>query len=162
MRERHRQAVLVVLFGESHMAPQHLPALVKQELPSEKTVTVLQNLDSLYWQAVKEGAEAVSLGPEAVCVFNSNPLEKYGNYRLCLERWHGDETPDFTPAVHNMILSLARTLGFRADSPRNGTQPKHLAASLPEVVHLCARESADSLDDMQRATLDRGGCVYAP
>ena len=33
MRERHPQATLVVLFGESHMAPEHLPRLVKEVLP---------------------------------------------------------------------------------------------------------------------------------
>jgi len=162
VRERHPQAVLVVLFGESHMASQHLPALVKKELPSERTITVLQNLDALYWQAMDEGAEVVSLGPDTVCVFNANPLEKYENYRLCLERWHGDDTPDFTPAVHNLILSLARSLGFRADSPRNGTQPKHLVDSLPEVVYLGEHESADSLNLIQRADLEHGGCIYAP
>jgi Haem-binding uptake, Tiki superfamily, ChaN len=160
MRARHPQTALVLLFGESHMAPEHLPRLVKQEVPAERTLTVLQNVDALYWQAVGEGAEAVNVGPDAICVFNSSPLEKYESYRLCLEKWHSDDAPDFAPAIYNLILSLARTLGFRTDSPRNGTQPKQLADSLPEVVSADDDNVRGSLSDKDRAALDERGCVY--
>ena len=136
MRHRHPYAKLVILFGESHMAPQHLPALLRESLPGEPILTVLQNLDTIYWRAVGEQATAVGITGDTVCVFNSSPLEKYESYRLCLERWNAaaDEPPDFAPAVYNLIFSLARCLGFRLDSPHNGTQPKFLADSLPEVI----------------------------
>jgi hypothetical protein len=136
IREQHPQSKIIVLFGESHLAPQHLPQRIRQALPEEKVLTVLQNLDSIYWQAAEAGASAVRVENAAVCVFNASPLEKYESYRICLERWNAeaDEAPDFAPAVYNLIFSLARTLGFRLDSPRNGTQPKFLADSLPEVV----------------------------
>lgn len=162
MREQHPEATLLVIFGESHMSPEHLPALVKQALPRERTLTVLQNVDALYWQAVGEEAEAVSLGPDAVCVFNSNPLEKYESYRLCLERWRGDDQPDFSPAVYNLIFSLARCLGFRLDSPHNGTQPKYLADSLPEVVYVSEPDAQDHLHEKEKAAFEHRGCVYAP
>ena len=136
MRERHPNAALVVLFGESHLAPTHLPRVLKEGLPDARILTILQNVDVLYWQAVGEQATAVSIGDDAVCVFHSSPLEKYESYRLCLEKWNGaaDDPPDFAPAVYNLIFSLAKSLGFRLDSPRNGTQPKFLPDSLPEVV----------------------------
>jgi len=171
MRERHPQAALVVLFGESHMAPDHLPRLVKESLPEERVLTVLQNVDALYWQAVSEKAAAVRTGPESVCVFNSSPLEKYESYRLCLERWHGDDQPDFAPAIYNLIFSLARTLGFRLDSPHNGTQPRYLADSLPEVVNAAEIYTdlsnppqdlvAEGLPATQDA-LEKQGCAYVP
>jgi hypothetical protein len=136
MRQRHPQTKVVVLFGESHMAPQHLPAILRELLPKKRTLTILQNLDTLYWHAIGEKAAAVSIADDTVCVFNSSPLEKYESYRLSLERWNAavDEPPDFAPAVYNLIFALARCLGFRLDSPNNGTQPKFLADSLPEVV----------------------------
>jgi Haem-binding uptake, Tiki superfamily, ChaN len=173
MRQRHPDAALVVLFGESHMAPEHLPRLVQQALPGERVLTILQNVDALYWQAVGENAAAVSTGPESVCVFNSSPLERYESYRLCLERWHGDDQPDFAPAIYNLIFSLARTLGFRLHSPHNGTQPKYLADSLPEVVNVAeasAETGADihgneNADNDARATLsmiEEQGCAYFP
>ena len=155
----HPNAALVVLFGESHLAPQHLPRLLKEALPEARILTVLQNVDSLYWQAVEEQAAAVSLGDDAVCVFNSSPLEKYESYRLCLEKWNGaaDDLPDFAPAVYNLIFSLAKSLGFRLDSPRNGTQPKFLADSLPEVVAVA--EGASVADEL-RGALEERGCLY--
>jgi uncharacterized iron-regulated protein len=81
---------IVVLFGESHMAPQHLPAAVKRKLPEARLLTVLQNIDPLYWQAVGEpGArvKTVRVSDDVFCVFNATPLEKYESYRRCLERW---------------------------------------------------------------------------
>jgi hypothetical protein len=147
----------------------------------------LQNVDALYWQVVGENATAVSTGTDSLCVFNSSPLEKYESYRLCLERWHGDDQPDFAPAIYNLIFSLARTLGFRLDSPHNGTQPKYLADSLPEVVSVsdvstnCSSGAAEfagegasgsrsqpalSLSKGQvgatLSSLDEHGCAYVP
>ena len=142
-REKHPNAVIMVLFGESHLAPQHLPQLIRQDLPADVVLTVLQNVDALYWQAVGANAGAVSTDADTVCVFNSSPLEKYESYRLCLERWNSDDQTDFAPAVYNVIFSLARTLGFRLDSPHNGTQPRFLADSLPEVVNVGDAESND-------------------
>lgn len=163
IREQHPNAAIVVLFGESHMAPQHLPLRLSKALPQERILTVLQNADALYWQAVEQHAEAVTVGNNAVCVFNSTPLEKYESYRLCLEKWNAsaDDQPDFTPAVYNVILSLARSLGFRTDSPRNGTQPKFLADSLPEVI--CANQADESsVAENERARFQKNGCVYSP
>jgi len=157
MRNRHPDALILVLFGESHMAPQHLPALLQDKLLNERCLTVLQNIDSLYWDAMGQQAQAVSLSDDAVCVFNCSPLEKYESYRLCLERWNSapsDDLPDYTPAVHNLIFSLARSLGFRLDSPHNGTQPKFLADSLPEVVSV--NEKAEVLQEFTSE------CSYVP
>jgi len=171
MRQRHPHATLIALFGESHMAPDHLPHLVQHAIPGEPVLTLLQNVDALYWQAVGENAAAVSTGPQSVCVFNSSPLEKYESYRLCLERWHGDDQPDFAPAIYNLIFSLARTLGFRLHSPHNGTQPKYLADSLPEVVNVTdvsasvsngAEEIAGEGTQTMQAVLETHGCVYIP
>ena len=174
LREKHPRAVILVLIGESHLAPQHLPALVRKALPEQRVLTVLQNLDALYWNAVHEEAEAVAVGEDAVCVFNSTPLEKYESYRLCLEKWNGDDQPDFAPAFYNLIFSLARSLGFRLDSPHNGTQPKYLADSLPEVVSVgegstedtrsvkpVSDEGAASTEKIA-AALDERGCIYLP
>jgi len=162
MQEKYPNAALVVLFGESHLAPQHLPRVMKEAAPDARILTILQNVDALYWQAVGEQAAAVSIGDESVCVFNSSPLEKYESYRLCLEKWNGsaDDLPDFAPAVYNLIFSLAKSLGFRLDSPRNGTQPKFLTDSLPEVVSL--NDPSLIADERTRVALEERGCVYIP
>jgi len=160
----HPNAVILVLFGESHMAPEHLPRLIKQSLPTDSLLIMLQNVDSLYWQAVGENAAAVATGPDSVCVFNSSPLEKYESYRLCLERWNSDDQTDFAPAVYNVIFSLAQTLGFRLNSPHNGTQPKYLADSLPEIVNVDEVEGnpggPDALAREVIAHIENAGCCY--
>jgi len=185
LRQRHPGAVILVVFGESHMAAAHLPALLRESLTQERMLTVLQNVDSLYWRAVRERAAAVNVNEETVCLFNSSPLEKYESYRLCLERWNSppDDSPDFASAVQNLITSLARCLGFRMDSPRNGTQPRFLADSLPEVI--AVEQDADELFSAAKlvaefagpgatrirleqtrrtltARLEEQGCVYVP
>ena len=159
IRQQHPEAVIVVLFGESHMAPEHLPQRVREKLPQERLLTVLQNVDGLYWQAISEQANAVEISNDVVCVFNSTPLEKYESYRICLERWNGEEHTDFAPAVYNLIFSLARTLGFRLNSPRNGTQPKYLADSLPEVVN-AADHGHEGLSSVAAEELEAKRCHY--
>jgi hypothetical protein len=98
IRRRHPQAVIVALFGESHLAPSHLPRLLRKQLPEDRVLTILQNIDSLYSQLAGEPDEvdAVQVADEVVCVFNSAPLEKYESYRRCLERWshEGSEEGD--------------------------------------------------------------------
>src|ERR1035441_3130206 len=79
LRRRHSDALIMVLFGESHLAPQHLPALLQQQLPAESLLTVLQNVDALYWRAAGEArdhVEAVEVRENVLCVFNATPLEK--------------------------------------------------------------------------------------
>jgi hypothetical protein len=158
IRERHADAAILVLFGESHLAPQHLPRTIEELLPQEKVLTILQNVDALYWRAVAQQAGAVSMGKNAVCVFNSSPLEKYESYRLCLDGWNSatDDLPDFAPVIYNLVFSLARSLGFRLDSPRNGTQPKYLTDLLPEVVTV--EEYPNNLD----SKFEEKTCAYLP
>ncbi len=131
IRQRHPNAVIMVLFGESHLAPGHLPRVLRERLPEERVLTVLQNVDALYWRAAgerHEQVEAVRVNGDVVCVFNSTPLEKYENYRLHLSRWGRteEEGPDLAPTIYNLIDSLLRFLDINRYSSHNGTQPKFL------------------------------------
>jgi hypothetical protein len=154
VRQRHPDAVIMVLFGESHLAPAHLPSLVREQLPHERVLTVLQNVDALYWRAAGEqleNVEAVRVADDVLCVFNSTPLEKYENYRLCLDRWGregGVGSPDLGPTIYNLIDGLLRFLDINRYSSHNGTQPKFLVDLLPEVY-------CRSSDGMLRRLLSR-------
>src|SRR6266849_7960175 len=155
IRQRHPTAVIMVLFGESHLAPGHLPRALRARLPEEKALTVLQNVDSLYWRAAGERHEqvdAVRVSNDVVCVFNSTPLEKYESYRLHLSRWGRteEEGPDLAPTIYNLIDSLLRFLDINRYSSHNGTQPKFLVDLLPEVY---CRNS----DGLLRRLLSRKG-----
>lgn len=176
IRQRHPQAAIFVLFGESHLAPAHLPNDLRSLLPGEKILTVLQNIDALYWRAAGErtdSVEAVRVNDDVICLFNATPLEKYESYRLCLDQWSRcDDAPDFAPTIYNLVDSLACFLQINRYSPHNGTQPKFLVDMLPEICggasdamlrrllsrkHLC-----DSDRDAVLTRLERCGSAYVP
>lgn len=152
--DRHPGAVIFVLFGESHLAPSHLPRILREELPEAKILTVLQNIDALYWRAAGERSdkiEGVRVTDDVICIFNATPLEKYESYRLFLDQWSRcEKAPDFAPTIYNLIDSLAKFLEINRYSPHNGTQPKFLVDLLPEVY-------AESSDAMLRRLLSRKG-----
>ena len=180
LRRRHPEALILVLFGESHLAPQHLPALLRQRLPGEAVLTVLQNVDALYWRAageVHDRVEAVEVREDVLCVFNATPLEKYENYRLCLDRWgrsdHGRGAPDLAPTLYNLIDGMVRFLGINQYSPHNTTQPKLLVDLMPEVYsrssdallrRLLSRKgfTAEQRRTLQRQIRERGSVYLAP
>jgi hypothetical protein len=184
LRRRHSDALILVLFGESHLAPQHLPALLRQRLPEEKMLTVLQNVDALYWRAAGEASdhvEAVQVRNDVreniLCVFNATPLEKYENYRLCLDRWgrsdNGHSAPDLGPTLYNLIDGMVRFLGINQYSPHNTTQPKLLVDLMPEIysrnsdAHLRRLLSRKGFTTEQRRSLlrrvrERGSVYLTP
>jgi len=176
IRQRHPKAVILVLFGESHFAPQHLPRLLRRRLPQERVLTVLQNVDALYWRAAgerQERVEAVRVDEDVVCVFNSTPLEKYESYRLYLSRCQGEAGhADLVPTIYNLIDSLLRFLDINRYSSHNTTQPRFLVDLLPEVYagssdarlrHLLARAFPDSqIVDSMLQQVETRGSVYLP
>jgi len=176
VRERHPNAVIFVLFGESHLAPGHLPRALREIMPGAKVLTLLQNIDALYWLAAGEQAdkvEAVRVRDNVICVFNATPLEKYESYRLCLDQWSRcDNDPDFAPTIYNLIDSLAGFLEINRYSPHNGTQPKFLIDMLPEV-HGAASDSTlhrmlsrhgivETDGAAMLAAIEERGSVYLP
>src|SRR3984893_7263742 len=178
IRRRHPNALVLVLFGESHLAPQHLPALLRQHLPEERLLTVLLNVDALYWHAAGEAddrVEAVEVRDDELCLFNATPLEKYEHYRLCLDRWGpiDHSTPDLGPTLYNLIDGMVRFLGINQYSPHNTTQPRLLIDSMPEVYsrssdallrRLLSRKgfTADDRRSLLRQVRERGSVYLAP
>ena len=178
IRGRHPEALVLALFGESHLAPHHLPAQVRERQPKARMMTALQNVDALYWRAAGEPTDhvqAVRVADDVVCVFNATPLEKYENYRLYLNRWERNEQGaiDLGPTVYNLIDGLIRFLGINLHSPHNTTQPRQLVDLMPEVYsrksdallrRLLSRKgfSAGQRRTMLQSVLERGSAYLAP
>jgi len=176
IRERHPNAVIFVLFGESHLAPNHLPSTLREQIPGTKVLTVLQNIDALYWRAAGERVdkvEGVRVNDDVLCVFNATPLEKYESYRLFLDQWSRcDDGPDFAPTIYNLIDSLARFLEINRYSPHNGTQPKFLVDMLPEVYRgpsdamlrrlLSRKGIAEQEREAMLTSVEENGSAYLP
>ena len=179
LRRHNPDALIMVLFGESHLAPQHLPALLQDRLPAEPTLTVLQNVDALYWRAAgetRDHVESVEVRKNVVCVFNATPLEKYETYRLWLDRWgrsDSDGAPDLGPTLYNLIEGMVRFLGINQYSPHNTTQPRLLVDLMPEVYsrssdallrRLLSRKgfTAEHRRSLRRQVGERGSVYLAP
>ncbi len=146
LRAAHPEAQVVALFGESHLAPTHLPMLVRDARPDDEILTVLQNVDALYWLSAGEPedlTEAVEVRNGVVCVFSATPLEKYEHYRLCIERWKGqrDAKLDLAPSYYNLISSLFRFLNVDL----YGSGGRFLIDELPEVWSVSSEDQLDRL-----------------
>ncbi|MBZ5646241.1 MAG: ChaN family lipoprotein [Acidobacteriia bacterium] len=177
IRERHPGAPVVALFGESHLAPGHLPEQVRLRLPDARLLTVLQNVDALFWKAAGEQVdrvEAVQVTEGVVCAFNATPLEKYESYRQCIERWRQERRtgPDLEPTIYNLVDAMARFLHIDTYASQNGTQPRYLVDQMPEVCSVAAedqlrrqlaRKRATELEQREVLTrLKTHGCCYLP
>ena len=95
-RRKTPDSVMVALYGECHLAPKHMQGLLKRKLPRARVITVLQNIDALYWQSAREPqqVEAVQVRDDVYCVFTATPLEKYASYRRYLDKWRMAEDPE--------------------------------------------------------------------
>lgn len=176
LREKFPQAIVLALFGEAHLAPNHLPRWLRQNRPQDRILTVLQNVDELYWKSageLRDGVQAVAVNDDAVCVFNSTPLEKYESYRIYIERWRTEPSqPDLAPTFYNVVDSLLQSLGLEQYYPAAGNHPSTLAEEYPEV------QTCSDQRGLERLLLRRGllaaerrqalgklrlnGCVYLP
>jgi Haem-binding uptake, Tiki superfamily, ChaN len=174
--QHHPNAVIFVLFGESHLAPGHLPRALQKQMPQARILTVLQNVDALYWRAAGEPVDkvdAVRVCDDVLCVFNATPLEKYESYRIFLDQWSRCDTgPDFAPTIYNLIDSLAAFLEINRYSPHNGTQPKFLIDMLPEVHGnssdaplrrlLLRKGLSEPQTEAMLSQVEERGCAYLP
>jgi hypothetical protein len=176
---------LVVLFGESHLAPAHLPRSVRSRLvrggSSRREVIVYQDPDPAYWHFVRAGTpvpEAARFDDGSFAVFHTTPLAKYEAYRQVLERWREDVPPDeevdLTPAVHHLIGVLLGWLGIdaRRCRVRHGAGwEEDLADAFPEVysgpeavelMEPILQEHGRSREEVReaRALLSSQGAVY--
>ncbi len=176
IRARHPETPIVTLFGESHLAPSHLPAQLASLLPRARVLTVLQNLDQLYWKAAgerKSSVQAVRVSEDVICVFNATPLEKYESYRLYLERWRCERASpdDLAPVFYNLVDALLRFLAVDKYKAA-GRWGAAIVDLLPEVYTRRSEESFRKLlqrKGMESRALDRvlddvnrNGCCYLP
>ncbi|MFZ8932346.1 MAG: ChaN family lipoprotein [Bacteriovoracaceae bacterium] len=68
---------MIVLFGELHITPNKLPALVEKEIPNIEQLIIHQNLDYPYWSKEGKVAEVIEFGPNEFSIQSSPPWIKY-------------------------------------------------------------------------------------
>ncbi|MCB0326380.1 MAG: ChaN family lipoprotein [Bdellovibrionales bacterium] len=92
--EKDPKAHIFCLYGDLHVAPEHIPYRVERECKKRNLelpphLTVYQNSDQIYWKLVEEDqahqVDVVRVHPDAFCVLNSTPWVKWQSYQSWLE-----------------------------------------------------------------------------
>jgi hypothetical protein len=111
LMQKNPTQTLIVVFGESHLATNHLPGRVRGLLERKgipfRDVMILQNVDALYWKLQESGlgeTRAVRVRNDCYCVFNATPIEKYESFRQYLHKCiEEDSTGDWTLLAQTLI-----------------------------------------------------------
>jgi Haem-binding uptake, Tiki superfamily, ChaN len=165
--KKNPERTLVVLFGESHLASNHLPGRVRTLLSREKSepeeLMVLQNVDSLYWKLEESGqgeARSVRVSEGCYCVFNATPIEKYESFRQYLHKCiEEDSSGDWTLLAQTLMEVMMDFLALKkTDSVFNGMpvpdefQLGQAAEEFARRIHLACRGELDK--PIERAAHD--------
>lgn len=131
---RNPKAKLLVVDGDMHIAPSHLPkrvnALLRDVGTRRRSVIVYQNSTTIHWRLVEQGREqevdAVRLSPREFSIQHTHPIVKFQSYLNWIEYEeelaHGAPewiAGDGAERLHNQLLrfveSIASTLGIKED-----------------------------------------------
>ncbi len=111
-------AKLLVLIGDLHIAPQHLPRELSKVLKEKKIkkniLSIYQNSEKIYWQLaekeLEEKTEIVRIDSSSFCMLNTPPIIWQQSYLNWLEHEEGEI--DFADAKHSFLDLADRVAGF--------------------------------------------------
>ena len=122
-------AKVMVLMGELHLAPPHLPDVVRSNVAklgqTRRHVSIYQNCEEIYWQLSREGladTEVVRVGDDAWCIVNTPPTVRQQSYL-------------------NWIEFDERTLEY-------GRLTEHFVRLAEAIVRFLELEPCDALEDV--------------
>lgn len=116
--KKNPKSQALVIFGELHLAEQHLPALISKglhQLSRTEMTLVFQNSEKLYFQVQKSGkeiqTEVLRLEENNFCVLNVEPWVKWQTYVHFLESSliYDEEGEDADPT--DLVAKYLKILG---------------------------------------------------
>jgi hypothetical protein len=126
IRRRHGNTQVAVIFGDLHLAEEHLPKellKIDKKLSWEDLLLIYQNSEKIYFELLHKGKEAsvdvVKLSPRKFCLNRVAPWVKWQSYLKFLERTlesEVDEGVDYTEEVARYMKIIAKDLGLSAAS----------------------------------------------
>lgn len=103
---------VLCLIGDLHLHRTHLP----KHFSKNEVAIVHQNIDSLYFRAIRKysfSPDAIQLGSNEYCIFNSVPWVKYQSYLDWLEGGFEDASElDSFEQIHHFAEELNSLLGM--------------------------------------------------
>ncbi len=152
----------LILVGELHLAPPHLPAAVDRELArghrSAKSLLLYQNCEEIYWELERRGqehaVEAVRIGENQLCLVNSSPLVCQQSYLDWVEATReGEQLEAYAPA-HNFRQS-ALVLGRFLDVDLEAALDRVHIHAAGDLSFLTALRSAGRIGAKESRALTR-------
>jgi hypothetical protein len=125
LAQKYPRHQLLVLVGDLHLAPSHLPINVARSLRqrhlARKVATVFQNSDTIYWKLARKGVvekvDIVQIRDDAFCLMNTPPIVCQQSYLNWLEHEEGEI--DYADARHNfleLVDRIAHYLRIKTDT----------------------------------------------
>src|SRR5436190_722316 len=153
------EQTLVVIFGESHLASNHLPRRVRAILGRKgiesKELFVVQNIDALYWKLQETGfhqARAVRVHEGCYCVFNATPIEKYESFRQYLNKCiEEDSSGDWSLLAQTLLEVMTEFLAIK----KNESVVDHMPVIDGIQVSTAAEEFARRIHQACRGELEK-------
>ncbi len=108
--------LVLVLMGQFHIAPKHLPALVEKRLGTVKRRRLIayQNAEGIWWQLARRGlahrAPAVEIDETTVCLINASPVVCQRSFLDYVEAEAGD-LPIEEQGIVSSVKLCARHIG---------------------------------------------------
>lgn len=122
--KKHPEAIVFTIYGDLHLAKDHLPQeVLKLEGPAfkKKIFRLFQNAEKIYFQILEKELESsvdvVELSHDAFCLLNVPPWVKWQNYLMYLEHTYDpgledeEESVDYTDHVGNYVKIISEELG---------------------------------------------------
>jgi hypothetical protein len=137
LTQLYPERLIAVVYGDLHMAPNHLPACVEAELEEWKvkrrSVTVYQNSETVYWKLVEQRLEHivdyVKLRRDVYVVMNATPLTKFQSFANWQRHRHAELMDDDEIDLHaehglpeqvaGFIRTICNFLGIELEEPEN-------------------------------------------
>jgi len=122
--QKNPEMKFFVFIGDLHIAPEHLPREVNQELKKrgvqKKELIIYQNSESIYWKLAEEEledkTEIVKVGENEFCIINTPPIVWQQSYLNWLE--NEEEAIDYGDAKHSFLEFLKQIDDFLGLKPR--------------------------------------------
>ena len=131
---------VLTLYGELHISPNKLPAMLKKVRPDISALIIHQNLDEVYWKMVNDFLpiqDIVKFNDKEYCINTAPPWVKYESMVYWYENL-GDD-PEFD--IHEYLIENGKKI-FGDD-----TQDNFLTLAM-EMIKLCDLDiSQDDISD---------------
>ena len=182
-RDSDPSVVQLIVIGEHHLAPAHLPAeLVKLGVGAEKILRVFSNIDEYYFQLhkkkIESHTEVMRVDPLTFCILNSAPWIKWKSLSIWVESskknevFDDEDEDDFNEFEYdsdhlflNMASQFAKFLGILLEKKNIENFNLKKTSNILEYLNEMKTSLTDDKDldvDSICSSFKRKGYLYIP